>query len=94
MNEVSCNGSYNSNFSFLLLFTLSKLCFSLDIPSSVKNNGGDFVQELRRVNAPKNRAKSETRGYSSKPNLPSFSVCNKVLMSLETPLRFKFQNAA
>ena len=35
-----------------------------------------------RANAPKNRAKSANRGHSSKPNLPSFSVCNKVLMSL------------
>ena len=25
VNEVSCNGSYNSNFCFLLLFTLRKL---------------------------------------------------------------------
>ena len=32
-----------------------------------------------RANAKKNRA---NRGHSSKPNLPSFSVCNKVLMSL------------
>ena len=35
-----------------------------------------------RANAQKNRAKSENRGHSSKRNLPSFSVCNKVLMSL------------
>ena len=35
-----------------------------------------------RANAQKNRAKSTNRGHSSKPNLPSFSVCNKVLMSL------------
>ena len=35
-------------------------------------------EELR-ANAQKNRA---NRGHSSKPNLPSFSVCNKVLMSL------------
>ena len=35
-----------------------------------------------RANAQKNRAKSAKRGHSSKPNLPSFSVCNKVLMSL------------
>ena len=35
-----------------------------------------------RANAQKNRAKSANRGHSSKPNLPSFSVCNKVLMSL------------
>lgn len=49
MNEVSCNGSYNSNFCFSLLFTLSKLCFSLDVPSSVKkNNGEDVVKELKR----------------------------------------------
>ena len=34
---------------------------------------------LLRANAQKNRA---NRGHSSKPNLPSFSVCNKVLMSL------------
>ena len=34
-----------------------------------------------RANAQKNRAKSANRGHSSKPNLPSFSVCNKVLMS-------------
>ena len=40
-------------------------------------------QVLRlRANAQKNRAKSANRGHSSKPNLPSFSVCNKVLMSL------------
>ena len=32
-----------------------------------------------RANAQKNRA---NRGHSSKPNQPSFSVCNKVLMSL------------
>ena len=32
-----------------------------------------------RANAQKNRA---NRGHSSKPNLPSFSVCNKVLMNL------------
>ena len=35
-----------------------------------------------RANAQKNRAKSANRGHSSKTNLPSFSVCNKVLMSL------------
>ena len=35
-----------------------------------------------RANAQKNRAKSANRGHSSKPNLPSFSVCNKVLMRL------------
>ena len=35
-----------------------------------------------RANAQKNRAKSANRGHSSKPNLPSFSVCNKVLTSL------------
>ena len=35
-----------------------------------------------RANAQKNRAKSANRGHSSKPNLLSFSVCNKVLMSL------------
>ena len=34
------------------------------------------------ANAQKNWAKSANRGHSSKPNLPSFSVCNKVLMSL------------
>ena len=37
-----------------------------------------FLAELR-ANAQKNRA---NRGHSSKPKLPSFSVCNKVLMSL------------
>ena len=35
-----------------------------------------------RVNAQKNRAKSANGGHSSKANLPSFSVCNKALMSL------------
>ena len=39
------------------------------------------TQNLR-ANAQKNRAKSANRGHSSKPNLPSFSVCNRVLMSL------------
>ena len=68
--------------------------FLLIFQAALKIMMVDVVQELRRANAPKNRAKSETRGYSSKPNLPSFSVCNKVLMSLETLLRFKFQNAA
>ena len=34
---------------------------------------------LLRANAQKNRA---NRGHSSKPNLPSFSICYKVLMSL------------
>ena len=40
-----------------------------------------YLKELR-ANAQKNRAKSENRGHSSKPNLPSFPVCNKVLMRL------------
>ena len=35
-----------------------------------------------RANAQKNRAKFAKCGHSSKPNLPSFSVYNKVLMSL------------
>ena len=35
-----------------------------------------------RANAQKNRAKSPNRGHSSKPNPPSSSVYNKVLMSL------------
>ena len=39
-------------------------------------------KKILRANAPKNRAKSANRGHSSNPNLPSFSVCNKVLMSL------------
>ena len=34
------------------------------------------------ANAQKNRAKSANRGHNSEPNLPSFSVYNKVLMSL------------
>ena len=38
--------------------------------------------ERLRANAQKNGAKSANRGNSSKPNLPSFSVCDKVLMSL------------
>ena len=38
--------------------------------------------DFLRANAQKNRAKSTNRGHSSKPNLPSFSVCNRVLMSL------------
>ena len=40
-----------------------------------------YLRHLR-ANAQKNRAKSANRGHSSKPNLLSFSVCNKVLMSL------------
>ena len=42
----------------------------------------DSRLSVLRVNAQKNRAKSASRGHSSKPNLLSFSVCNKVLMSL------------
>ena len=41
-----------------------------------------FKTGFLRANAQKNRAKSANRGQSSKPNQPSFSVCNKVLMSL------------
>ena len=74
VNEVSCNGSYNSNFCFLLLFTLRKLyVFLLIFQAGLKNNGEDAVRELR-ANAQKNPAKSENRGHSSKPNLPSLSV--------------------
>ena len=32
-------------------------------------------EEDLRANAQKNRAKTEIRGHSRKPNLPSFSVC-------------------
>ena len=46
-----------------------------------RKTGRSFIKELR-ANAQKNRAKSANRGHSSKPNLLSFSVCNKVLMSL------------
>ena len=34
-----------------------------------------FLNKLLRANAQKNRAKTEIRGHSRKPNLPSFSVC-------------------
>ena len=40
------------------------------------------IKHILRANAQKNLAKSANRGHSSKPNLPSFSVCNKVFMSL------------
>ena len=43
MNEVSCKGSYNSNFCFLLLFTLVFL-----LMFQKKNNGEDVVKELKR----------------------------------------------
>ena len=45
VNEVSCNGSYNSNFCFLLLFTL---VFLLMFQAASKNNGEDVVKELKR----------------------------------------------
>ena len=45
MNEVSCNGSYNSNFRFLLLVTLA---FLLMFQTALKNNGKDVVKELKR----------------------------------------------
>ena len=44
VNEVSCNGSYNSNFCFLLLFTL---VFLLMFQAASKNNGEDVVKELK-----------------------------------------------
>ena len=44
--------------------------------------GKEQKDQFLRANAQKNRAKSANRGHSSKPNLTSFSVCNKVLMSL------------
>ena len=44
VNEVSCNGSYNCNFCF---FASCYPCFSLDVPSSVKNNGNGVVKELK-----------------------------------------------
>ena len=49
--------------------------------SAMKNYSVGAAEEYLRANAQKNRAKSANRGHSSKPNLPSFSVCNKVLMS-------------
>ena len=45
VNEVSCNGSYNSNFCFLLLVIL---VFLLMFQAALKNNGKDFVKELKR----------------------------------------------
>ena len=45
MNEVSCNGSYNSNLCFLLLFTL---VFLWMFRAASKNNGEDVVKELKR----------------------------------------------
>ena len=45
MNEVSCNGSYNPNFCFLLLFTL---VFLLMFQAAPKNYGEDVVKELKR----------------------------------------------
>ena len=44
VNEVSCNGSYNSNFCFVLLFTL---VFLLMFQAALKNNGKDVVKELK-----------------------------------------------
>ena len=44
-NKVSCNGSYNSNFCFLLLVTLG---FLLMFQASLKSNGKDVVRELKR----------------------------------------------
>ena len=45
MNEVSCDGSCNSNFCFVLLFTL---VFLLMLQAALKNNGKDVVKELKR----------------------------------------------
>ena len=45
MNGVSCDGSYNSNFCFVLLFTL---VFLLMFQAALKNNGKDVVKELKR----------------------------------------------
>ena len=45
MNEISCNGSYNSYFCFLLLVTL---VFLLMFQAALKNNGKDVVKELKR----------------------------------------------
>ena len=44
MNEVSCNGSYNSNFCFLVLVTL---VFLLMFQTALKNNGKDVAKELK-----------------------------------------------
>ena len=48
----------------------------------VLKTGSNLANKRLRGNAQKNRAESANRGHSSKPNLLSFSVCNKVLMSL------------
>ena len=45
VNEVSCNGSYHSNFCFLLLFAL---VFLLMFQAASKSNGEDVVKELKR----------------------------------------------
>ena len=44
MNEVSCNGLYNSNFCFLLLFTLVFLLMLFQ--AALQNNGEDVVKKF------------------------------------------------
>ena len=46
VNEVSCNGSYNSNLFFFL--HLVTLVFLLMFQAALKNNGKDVVKELKR----------------------------------------------
>ena len=48
MNEVSCNGSYNSNFFFCFFLHLVTLVFLLMFQAALKNNGKDVVKELKR----------------------------------------------
>ena len=63
---------WQTSFGFAFYFWWARI---------LKNKSSELSNSLR-ANAQKNQAKSPNCGHSSKPNPPSFSVYNKVLMSL------------